>query len=255
MVSRLSVVTRLVAVFVLAILALIWIGRPVGAVEPAPPMSAKTHPYTYDASKYDFPGAEATSERGPPTECRSCTINDVDRRSHGASPRSDTSPGRSITTYAHRAELVQLARASTTTGGRVGLPDGDSSSFERSSVAAETGGFDLAAAEEAGGHTLARHVGMSDQALIDRNIPYASTFTDQAAAESVTAQNLSSNVGAISKWLAGTSPRLAIQDSMDSGLGRVYERATQSFVQPSGVNTVLVRTPTGYNVLTSYPTP
>lgn len=121
--------------------------------------------------------------------------------------------------------------------------------------AAETGGFDLAAAEEAAGHTLARHVDMSDQALIDRNIPYASTFTDQAAAETATAQNLSANAGAISKWLAGTSPRLAIQDSMDSSLGRVYERASQSFVPPRGVNSVLVRTPTGYNVLTSYPTP
>jgi RHS repeat-associated protein len=126
---------------------------------------------------------------------------------------------------------------------------------EEAVVAAEAGGFDLAAAEEAGGHTVARHVGMGDQALIDRNIPYASTFTDQAAAEGVTAQNLSANVGAINKWLAGSSPRLAIQDSMDSALGRVYERATQTFVQPSGVNTVLVRTPTGYNVLTSYPTP
>lgn len=139
MVSRLSVVTRLIAVFVLAVLALIWIGRPVGAVEPAPLMGAMAHPYTYDAPKYDSPGVEATSERGPPTACRSCTNYDVGRWSHGASPRSDASPGRSTTTYAYRAALVQGARATTTTGGRVGLPDGDSSSLERSGGAAKSG--------------------------------------------------------------------------------------------------------------------
>ena len=121
--------------------------------------------------------------------------------------------------------------------------------------AGEADGYDLSAAEKAGGHTIERHVGMSDQALIDRNIPYASTFTNKAAAEQVTGQNIASNADAISEWLAGTKPRLPIQDSMDPALGRVYARATNSFIQPSGVNTVLVRTPSGYNVLTSYPTP
>jgi RHS repeat-associated protein len=121
--------------------------------------------------------------------------------------------------------------------------------------AIEGAGLDLEAAEEAGGHTLARHVGMSDQALIDRNIPQASTFTDQASAQSATAQNLSSNADAVDEWLAGSSPRLAIQDSMDPAFGRVYDRATQAFLKPTRVNTVLERTPSGYNVLTSYPIP
>jgi hypothetical protein len=98
-------------------------------------------------------------------------------------------------------------------------------------------------------------VGLSNQALIGRNIPYASTFADQAAAEGATAQNIAANAGAINKWSAGSSPRLAIQSSMDPAAGTVYERATQTFIQPTGVNTVLVRTSTGYNVLTSYPTP
>jgi len=42
---------------------------------------------------------------------------------------------------------------------------------------------------------------------------------------------------------------------MDPDGGMIYERATATFMQPSSVNTVLVRTPAGFNVLTSYPTP
>jgi hypothetical protein len=63
MASRLSVVARLIAVFALAVPALMWIDRPAGAVEPAPLMGATTHPYTYDAPTYDSPGAEAGQVR------------------------------------------------------------------------------------------------------------------------------------------------------------------------------------------------
>lgn len=69
-------------------------------------------------------------------------------------------------------------------------------------------------------------------------------------------KNISLNSQAVSKWLSGCSPRRAIQSPSPMNVdGRVYERASQTFIQPTGVNTVLVRTPTGYNVLTSYPTP
>jgi len=36
--------------------------------------------------------------------------------------------------------------------------------------------------------------------------------------------------------------------------GRVYVQETQTFVDPTGINTVLARTSTGYDILTSYPT-
>ncbi len=124
-----------------------------------------------------------------------------------------------------------------------------------STASAEAEGLDLTAQEQAGGHTIERHVGLSDQALVARNIPYASTFNDLSAAETATAENIANNGTKISQWLQGSSPRLAIQGPMDSAAGRVYEQATQSFISPSSVNTVLVRTPSGFNVFTSYPVP
>jgi hypothetical protein len=209
--------------------------------------------YAYDGHHHTAP-TFTTQERGSPGTCATAD-GAAGRWSHGASARPEGAITPLAYTYNAPMHLVQVASLASTTQRPAESTPAEPSTLERSQVAAESGGFDLAAAEEAGGHTIARHVGMSDQALIDRNIPYASTFMDQAAGVSATAQNISTNAGAITKWLAGSSPRLAIQDSMDSALGRVYERATQSFLQPSSVNTVLVRTPSGYNVLTSYPTP
>lgn len=74
-------------------------------------------------------------------------------------------------------------------------------------------------------------------------------------AEEATARNISANAEKIDEWLAGSKPRITIRTSMDPGGGRVYEKATQTFLRPTGVKTILERTPTGYYVLTSYPTP
>jgi Bacterial CdiA-CT RNAse A domain len=87
-----------------------------------------------------------------------------------------------------------------------------------------------------------------------RNLPYASTFTDLSAAETATGDNIAANESVIAKWLSGTSARLAIQNGVDSAGGTIYD-ATQSFISPSAVNTVLVRIASGYNILTSYPIP
>lgn len=160
MVSRLSVVARSIVVIALTVLALIWIGQPAGAVEPAALMGAMTYPCAYDAPTCDSPGAEATSGRGPPAACRSCTIYDVGRRSHDASPRPDASPGRPITTCDYPVALVQVARATTTTGGRVGLTEGGSSSLERSGVAAKSEASLLARASAARDAELARLTGL-----------------------------------------------------------------------------------------------
>lgn len=113
--------------------------------------------------------------------------------------------------------------------------------------------IDLGAAEQSGGHTLERHVGISDEALVARNVTYASTFADSTAAERVTAENISLNAHAIDEWLAGTSPRLVLHGPMDPTSGRVYERATRTFIPPGGVKTVLIRSANGYTLLTSYP--
>ncbi|MBX9393039.1 hypothetical protein K4749_05430 [Streptomyces sp. TRM72054] len=47
-----------------------------------------------------------------------------------------------------------------------------------------------------------------------------------------------------------------INGPMRAADGRVYERATQSILSPSGVTTVLQRNPSmpnGYHIVTSYP--
>ncbi len=116
----------------------------------------------------------------------------------------------------------------------------------------------LAQHEAAGGHAIARHVGKTDADLTARNIRYSSTFTDLAAAERATGGNLAANQGQISQWLSENGRRLVINGPMNATDGRVYERATQSILSPSGVTTVLQRNPSmpnGYHIVTSYPSP
>ncbi|GGY13405.1 hypothetical protein GCM10010358_77130 [Streptomyces minutiscleroticus] len=116
----------------------------------------------------------------------------------------------------------------------------------------------LAQHEAAGGHAIARLVGKTDAELAARNIRYSSTFTDLAAAERATGGNLAANQGQVSQWLSGNGRRLVINGPMSAADGRVYERATQSILSPSGVTTVLQRNPSmpnGYHIVTSYPSP
>jgi hypothetical protein len=122
-------------------------------------------------------------------------------------------------------------------------------------VAANSSGVDLIAAEQAGGHTIARHVGMTDQELINRNLKAASTFADLATAERATARNIANNDSTIAQWLRGSEDRLSVTDKMQLSDGRVYLRSSNSFVSPSRVTTILFRHPTGYHVLTSFPMP
>lgn len=115
--------------------------------------------------------------------------------------------------------------------------------------------IDLAQAERDGGHTIEKHVGKSDQYLIERKIPYASTFPDLATAESATVQNIASHSEQIQEWLRGSEPTLTIDMRTDLTVGRLYERATQKFITPGGVRTVLFRTSSGFRVHTSFPIP
>jgi len=67
-------------------------------------------------------------------------------------------------------------------------------------------GGGLGAHENAGGHTIAEHVGKTDAELAARlarepHIPAASTFTNRAVAENAIAQALEANQAAINAWL------------------------------------------------------
>ncbi|MEV5432705.1 RNase A-like domain-containing protein [Streptomyces sp. NPDC052701] len=84
----------------------------------------------------------------------------------------------------------------------------------------------------------------------------SSTFKDLTAAEKATADNLAANQAAIQRWLASASAgdKEPFTHAMDSSGGRIYVRATDSFVNPNRVVTVLKKKRDGsYYILTSYP--
>ncbi|MHA3700671.1 RNase A-like domain-containing protein [Jatrophihabitans sp. YIM 134969] len=116
---------------------------------------------------------------------------------------------------------------------------------------------DLTAMELAGGHTIERHVGKSDEYLENRTTRFASTFPDLATAELATGDNLADNAKLIQDWLAGRLPddpeTLEITTPLPAGVtGRVYNRVTATYEPPSGVFSLLRRTPTGFIVVTSF---
>lgn len=110
----------------------------------------------------------------------------------------------------------------------------------------------LAASERAGGHTIARHVGLTDEELVARGLPVASTFPDLTTAETTTAHNIAVNQAEVEAWLHGSRRALEIRASVDGSLGRVYVRATHSFVAPRQVLTMLKRDGNSYYTWTSY---
>jgi hypothetical protein len=115
--------------------------------------------------------------------------------------------------------------------------------------------IDLKSEEQAGGHTIDRHVGLSETTLLARNTTVAFTFIEAGGAEQATAENIGNNRGVVEKWLAGKSPVLAVDSPMEPSLGRVYTRDSGTFSLPTRVRTVLLRDSNGWHVLTSYPVP
>ncbi len=119
--------------------------------------------------------------------------------------------------------------------------------------------IDLAAMEAAGGHTIKEHVGKSDADLVDRaaseGLDRTSTFPDLDTAESLTARNIAVNSKEIKRWLGKqkTTGKLDIRWTAPANAGRVWVAATHSFVAPTTVVTVLVKTGRAtFIVLTSY---
>ena len=129
--------------------------------------------------------------------------------------------------------------------------------------AAEAGRYDLSRDERLGGHTLARHVGRSDDDLRDRlrreqGISAASTYTDRATAERVVAETLSREKRRVDAWLArpGSRPNLALDYRGAAGgvIGRSIRQGSRE--ARSCVDAVVVlrsHRDGGFIVLTSYP--
>lgn len=124
-------------------------------------------------------------------------------------------------------------------------------------------GGGLAAHEAAGGHALARHVGMSDADLIARigsspGISGASSFSSRAVAEATTADLLAANSSQVSTWLGGTGGKLVLSGPAGGNVGRYVAQGSTTVIDATGSTVVLIRdasTGVGYRIQTAFPTP
>jgi hypothetical protein len=126
------------------------------------------------------------------------------------------------------------------------------------------GGRDLSRDEAMGGHTLARHVGLTDAQLRDRlaeepGISAASTYTDRATAERVVGDALEYLSARVAQWAArrGSRPNLSLHyhDRSTEPVGRSLERG-DTRPRPCSDAVVVLRWDDRrgeYFILTSYP--
>jgi toxin YxiD len=132
----------------------------------------------------------------------------------------------------------------------------------RSLAAAATGPVrDLSQDEAAGGHILRRHVGLTDEQLLERldherKISGASTYTDRATAERAVGAAITQSQDRIQRWLnrRGGHPNLVLDYNSDQPIGRTINRG-ESHSRPCSHALVVLKyePPSSYYVLTSYP--
>ena len=124
-------------------------------------------------------------------------------------------------------------------------------------------GGGLEAHEQAGGHLIERHVGKSEQWLVDRvrrdNISAASSFIDLPEAERLVAETLVENQDRVDAWLDGKGGnRLVIDARFDSSTGISVVRGSDSASDVYSVKLVLERSDRiddiGFRIVTGYPT-
>ena len=119
---------------------------------------------------------------------------------------------------------------------------------------------DLSQDEAAGGHTLRKHVGRTDEQLRERlrherEISAASTWTDRETAERAVGIALAQNQDKIQRWLSRDShSNLVLDYDGDLPIGRSLRRDADQ-PQPCSHATVVLKWsgPGSYYVLTSYP--
>jgi len=122
---------------------------------------------------------------------------------------------------------------------------------------------DLSQDEAAGGHTLHKHVGRTDDQLRERlererNISAASTWTDRATAEQAVGEAIASNQDRINRWLdrSGGHPNLVLDYDGDPAhpVGRSLRRG-ENQPEPCAHALVVLKWAGArdYYVLTTYP--
>jgi hypothetical protein len=164
-----------------------------------------------------------------------------------------------MTRTARRAAAAGLALVAALLPAACGVGVGDRA-LGRPAAASLT---DLAEAERLGGHTLARHVGRTDDELRERlrrepDIAAASTYADRQTAERVIAETLRRFSTRVESWSArtGSRPNLALDFRGEAGrpIGRSVRRGDSRVRACSDAVVVLRWHAAGrYYVLTSYP--
>jgi hypothetical protein len=100
----------------------------------------------------------------------------------------------------------------------------------------------------AGGHTLAKHVGKSEQFLRNRlatepRIRAASTFYDRQSAEMTLSVFLDANAPKIVRWLRRSEDEVILHGHAAHPIGMVIQRGATRSVSASGIRLVLRRSP------------
>lgn len=123
-------------------------------------------------------------------------------------------------------------------------------------------GGGLAAHEAAGGHTLEKHVGKSEEFLVDRlarvgGPTAASTFHDREIAEESISAVLDASAGEIRQWLKDGGRQLTVHGRTNGAVGSVVSDPKVGLRPCNGIKLILRRNPTltnGYFILTAMAT-
>jgi hypothetical protein len=110
------------------------------------------------------------------------------------------------------------------------------------------------------GHTIDRHVGKTEQQLMERlqdheKLRRASTFVDEASAEQLIARVLERRSADIDAWMDSTTGRLTLTEDLGVRTGVTVSR-DGSTTTPTAVRVVLLsdpRTASGWRILTAFP--
>jgi Bacterial CdiA-CT RNAse A domain len=159
--------------------------------------------------------------------------------------------------------LLAALTCQTSPTGNAAPPAGAAPTSREVRQGASAPSRDLSQDEAAGGHTLRKHVGRSDDELRqrlrrERNIAAASTWTDRETAERAVGTALEENRDKIDGWVnrPGGHPTLVIDYNGDSShpIGRSLRRDADQPETCSRATIVLKWTGANdYYVLTSYP--
>ncbi len=149
-----------------------------------------------------------------------------------------------------RVEVGDLKAESTASAAAPTMPESRAGSADKR---------DLSQDESRGGHTLARHVGRTDEELRERlileEISAASTWPDHATAERIVARALAQEAEKISAWQHRTGPRtnLALHYRSDEVIGRSLRPGAKETRSCHSAVIVLKWAGQDWFVLTAYP--